>query len=168
MKIQTFIFNWQGQYEKTKEKQTQLSAIGVVPVVINSDDNHREDDPNWHNIGEESYFTAQFLKAIELFDADVMFHIQADASYSDWKKLYDDAEKYYDVTDWGIYAPNVDYTWYDSTRTDDTIEHPRGTNYNTDQAEQEMWHLYNSLTPDVKEAFGLIKNNKDGLSKYYT
>ena len=43
----------------------------------------------------------------------------------------------------------------------------RGTNYNTDQAEQEMWHLYNSLTPDVKEAFGLIKNNKDGLSKYY-
>jgi hypothetical protein len=70
MKIQTFIFNWRGQYEKTKEKQKQLSAIGVVPVVINSDDNHREDDPNWHNIGEDSYFTAQFLKAIELFDKD--------------------------------------------------------------------------------------------------
>ena len=65
MKIQTFIFNWRGQYEKTKEKQKQLSAIGVVPVVINSDDNHREDNPNWHNIGEESYFTAQFLKSTQ-------------------------------------------------------------------------------------------------------
>jgi len=88
MKIQTFIFNWQGQYEKTKEKQKQLSAIGVVPVVINSDDNHREDDPNWHNIGEESYFTAQFLKAIELFDADAMFHIQADALKDSYTQEY--------------------------------------------------------------------------------
>ena len=118
MKIQTFIFNWRGQYEKTKEKQKQLSAIGVVPVVINSDDNHREDDPNWHNIGEESYFTAQFLKAVELFDADVMFHIQADASYDDWASIYKGAEECFDTYNWGIYAPNVNYTWYDSSRTD--------------------------------------------------
>jgi hypothetical protein len=118
MKIQTFIFNWRGQYEKTKEKQKQLSAIGVVPVVINSDDNHREDDPNWHNIGEESYFTAQFLKAIELFDADVMFHIQADASYDNWTEIYAGAEECFDTYNWGIYAPNVDYTFYDSSRAD--------------------------------------------------
>jgi hypothetical protein len=118
MKIQTFIFNWRGQYEKTKEKQKQLSAIGVVPVVINSDDNHREDNPNWHNIGEESYFTAQFLKALELFDGDAMFHIQADASYSNWAEIYAGAEECFDTYNWGIYAPNVDYTWYSSERTD--------------------------------------------------
>ena len=117
MLIQTFIFNWRGQYEKTKEKQKQLSAIGIVPVVINSDDNHREDDPNWHNIGEDSYFTAQFLKAIELFDGDALFHIQADASYDDWASIYKGAKDCFDTYNWGIYAPNVDYTWYDASRT---------------------------------------------------
>ena len=119
MKIQTFIFNWRGQYDKTIEKIDQLMAIGVQPVVINSDEEHERDD--WHNIGEDSYFTAQFLKAIEVFeqgDADVLFHIQADASYENWAPIYADAEKYFEVYNWGIYAPNVDYTWYDSSRTD--------------------------------------------------
>jgi len=233
MKIQTFIFNWRGQYEKTIEKEMQLNAIGVTPIVINSDDENKED--RWHNIGEESYFTAQFLKAIELFDGDVLFHIQGDASYDNWRQLYEDAKKYYEITDWGIYAPNVDYTWYDSTRTDihsidfpvdqlkivantdctcwfihkdvinwykelkldfgkykmgwcwdivfpalcfihqrpvvrdyaHTIEHPRGTNYNTDQAEREMWDLFNSLPVDLKQAFGYIKGHREKLASYY-
>lgn len=233
MKVQTFIFNWRGQYEKTKQKVEQLKEIGVEPIVINSDDNHRDKD--WHNIGEESYFTAQFLKAIELFDADVLFHIQADASYDNWKQLYDDALKYYERTEWGIYAPNVDYTWYDSSRTDvdnlaidldqlrvvgntdctcwfihkdiinkfresgldfspykmgwcwdivlsaisyinqrpvlrdygHTIQHPKGTNYNTIQAETEMWQLFNSLSEELKEAFSYIKGDRLKLIKYY-
>jgi hypothetical protein len=116
MNIQTFIFNWRGQYEKTLEKIEQLKEFGVTPIIINSDDLHC--DEGWHNIGEESYFTAQFLKAIELFDGDVMFHIQADASYDDWSKIYEGAKQCFDVYNWGIYAPNVDYTWYDSSRTD--------------------------------------------------
>jgi hypothetical protein len=236
MNIQTFIFNWRGQYSKTRAKELQLRAIGVEPVVINSDDTITHE--HWHNIGDDSYFNAQFLKALEVFDAsdcDVLFHVQADASYDNWKQLYDDAEKYYEMTDWGIYAPNVDYTWYDSSRTDvaaldfpidklkivantdctcwfihkdiidefkarkidmtkykmgwgwdivfpaiafinkrpvirdynHTIEHPRGTNYDTDKAEQEMWALYNSLEPDVKQAFGYIKGDKEKLSEYY-
>lgn len=116
MKIQTFIFNWRNQYEKTKEKLKQLNEIGVTPIVINSDDEHR--DEGWINIGEESYFTDQFITALKNFDADVLFHIQGDASYDNWKQLYEDAEKYFHETNWGIYAPNVDYTWYDASRTD--------------------------------------------------
>jgi hypothetical protein len=116
MNIQTFIFNWRGQYEKTLHKIEQLKKIGVVPTIINSDEEHN--DSSWHNIGEDSYFTAQFLKALELFNGDVLFHIQSDASYDNWEKLYNDAEKYYKEYNWGIYAPNVDYTWYDSSRTD--------------------------------------------------
>jgi hypothetical protein len=48
-----------------------------------------------------------------------------------------------------------------------TIEHPRGTNYDTNKAEQEMWHLYNSLDPEVKQAFSFIKGNKELLASYY-
>ena len=119
MKIITFIFNWRGQYDKTIEKVKQLREIGVEPIVINSDDDHKDSD--WHNIGEDSYFTAQFMKALELFHkfkGDVLFHIQGDASYDNWKQLYEDAEKYYETYEWGIYAPNVDYTWYDSAKVD--------------------------------------------------
>jgi hypothetical protein len=123
MNIQTFIFNWRGQYEKTKQKIAQLHKIGVTPIVINSDDLFRENE--WHNIGEESYFTAQFVKAIELFTGDVLFHIQGDASYENWEQLYKDAESAFNETNCGIYAPNVDYTWYDSSKTDiDTIRIP--------------------------------------------
>jgi hypothetical protein len=236
MKILTFIFNWRGQYEKTIKKVKQLREIGVEPIVINSDDEHK--DSNWHNIGEDSYFTAQFMKAIELFykfKGDVFFHIQGDASYDNWKQIYENAEKYYEDAEWGIYAPNVDYTWYTPERTNvtsidfplgeckmvsntdctcwfihkdildlykernldlsqykmgwcwdlvftalsyvnkrpvirdyaHTIDHPQGTNYNTNQAEKEMWDFYENLPEDLKEAFGYIKGDRNKLSKYY-
>jgi hypothetical protein len=116
MKIQTFIFNWRGQYAKTKHKITQLHQLGIEAIVINSDDLYKE--YGWYNIGEESYFTDQFLKALELFDGDILFHIQGDASYDNWEQLYKDAENAFRETNCGIYAPNVDYTWYDSSRTD--------------------------------------------------
>ena len=116
MKIQTFIFNWRNQYAKTKEKITQLTNIGIDPIIINSDEQYNEF--GWHNIGEESYFTAQYLKAIELFDGDVLFHIQADASYDNWEPIYKAAEFYIAKYNCGIYAPNVDYTFYDSSRVD--------------------------------------------------
>lgn len=233
MKIHTIIFNWRGQYENTIKKIEQLKAIGVTPSVINSDDEHREE--GWHNVGEESYFTALFIKAIEIFDGDVMFHIQADASYDNWEQLYKDAEKYYEMTEWGIYAPNVDYTWYDASRTNvdtldfpidklkivantdctcwfihkdvinwykssgldfapytmgwcwdiifpaycfmnkrpvirdynHTISHPRGTKYDTNLAEREMWDMYQTLPQDLQEAFAYIKGDRQQLYKYY-
>lgn len=116
MNIQTFIFNWRGQYEKTKHKINQLNQIDIEPIVINSDDERKE--VGWHNIGEESYLTAQTLKAIELFDSDAMFIILADASFDNWYDIYQSAEKYSEKYKWGIYAPNVDYTWYDAGKVD--------------------------------------------------
>lgn len=116
VKIHTFIFNWRGQYDKTVEKIKQLTDLGHTPTVINSDEAHN--DEGWVNVGESAYFTDQFIKALELFDGDVLFHIQADGSYNDWNNLIKDAEESFDTYKWGIYAPNVDYTWYDASRTD--------------------------------------------------
>lgn len=234
MNIQTFIFNWRGQYENTIKKETQLKSLGKSPIVINSDDEYNNVD-GWVHIGDNCYFGEQFAKAVELFDGDVLFHVQADASYDNWEQLYSDAKKYFDQTEWGIYAPNVDYTWYDSSRTDitslefpieglkivantdctcwfvhkdiidlykkrdlkleqykmgwswdivlpaicyinqrpvirdynHTINHPQGTNYNTQQAEKEMWDLFKSLPEDLQEAFSYIKGDRQQLAKYY-
>lgn len=236
MKIKPFIFNWNGQYENTVLKERQLADIKIPATIINSDDNHNQ--PDWVNIGNECYFGAQFAKAVELFlesDADVLFHIQGDASYDNWEKLCSDAKTYFEMTEWGIYAPNVDYTWYYSSRTDvdtldfpipglkivantdctcwfihrdilqsykerdlkleqykmgwswdiilpaiayisqrpvirdynHTVQHPKGTNYNVEQAEKEMNDLFYSLPTDLKLAFACIKGDRNKLAEYY-
>lgn len=116
MDIQSFIFNWKGQYEKTCEKEDQIKDIFGSVTVINSDDTNEKD--HWVNIGDDCYYTDQFMKALELFDGDVLFHIQGDASYEKISELVKDAKKYYEEYEWGIYAPNVDYTWYTSENTD--------------------------------------------------
>lgn len=116
MNIQPFIFNWKGQYQKTLDKEQSLQKIFDKVTVINSDDTNEEE--KWINIGDDCFYTDQFMKALELFDGDVLFHIQGDASYDKLEELVSDAKKYFEEYEWGIYAPNVDYTWYTSENTD--------------------------------------------------
>lgn len=116
MKIDAFIFNWPRQFENTKILEAQLSKVLDKVTVINSDDDNSL--PHWVNIGNESYFTAQFFKALELFDGDVMFHIQADASHNDWQGIVSSAKDCFANNNCGIYAPNVDFTGWISNRVD--------------------------------------------------
>jgi len=116
MIIQPFIFNWKGQYQKTIDKEKELQKIFDKVFVINSDDTNEKEE--WINIGDECYYTEQFMKALELFNGDILFHIQGDASYDKLEELVSDAKKYFEEYEWGIYAPNVDYTWYTSENTD--------------------------------------------------
>lgn len=114
--IQPFIFNWNGQFEKTCIIQDSLSSIFDKVIVINSDaENTRE---NWINLGNDAYFSDQFRKALELFDGDILMHIQGDVTYDRWEELVYDARKYFDYYNAGIYAPNIDYTWYTAENTD--------------------------------------------------
>lgn len=116
MNIQPFIFNWRGQYEKTCKIESDLKVLFENVRVINSDDNNKKDE--WLNIGESAYFAKQFLTAIDLFDGDIFFHIQGDIVFDQWKEFKENAIKYFDLYKWGIFAPNVDYTWYDSYNAD--------------------------------------------------
>jgi hypothetical protein len=227
------VFNWRGQYENTKAKLEQLKSVDTKVTVINSDEAHN--DEGWVNVGEDAYFNAQMMKAIELFDGDVLAHIQADASYDDWNKLYADAEKYLIKYNAGIYAPNVDYTWYTAERTDvptlstndagikpvgcpdctcwfiqkwvinefknskidmspykmgwgwdllfpafsylrgfpvlrdynHTIQHPRGTNYNKEQAEIEMHNLFITVPQQIHEAMYYVKFDRNKLANFF-
>lgn len=114
--IQPFIFNWNGQFEKTCQIEKELTKIFDKVVVINSDDNNTKD--NWINLGNDAYFSDQFRKALELFDADILMHVQGDVEYDDWCRLVHDARQYMDYYNAGIYAPNIDYSWYSSENTD--------------------------------------------------
>ena len=78
MDIHVFIFNWRNQFDQTVEKEKALSALGYRVTVINSDEENEQ--AHWVNLGESAYFTDQFMKALELFDGDVMFHVQGDVA----------------------------------------------------------------------------------------
>jgi len=113
--IHIFIFNWKNQYTKTKQKELFLKSNGFSVSVINSDELFNEED--WIHLGEDAYFNHQFLKAIELFligNKKILLHIQADASLCNKEilNLLSDAILYFNKYNCGIYAPNVDYTFW--------------------------------------------------------
>jgi hypothetical protein len=233
MNIQPFIFNWNRQFEKTCAIEDALMPLFDKITVINSDDNNTRQ--GWIDIGDASHFSDQFRKALELFDGDVLFHVQGDVSYDRWEELIEDAKKYLEYYDAGIYAPNVDYTWYSAGNSDinslesdhsnikmvastdetvwfikkeiiqemldrevdfsnnkmgwgwdlvlsaicfansrpvirdynHTIDHPMGTNYNSEKAGEEMLELWNSLDPDLKEIVSYIKGDREKIAKYF-
>ena len=106
MNIQSFIFNWRNQFASTLAIEKQLNKILDQVNVINSDENNYR--AYWHNIGEDSYYSAQFLKALDLHDGkSLFFHAQGDTSYDNWEQLVKDAQYYMQKYNAGIYYPKV-------------------------------------------------------------
>jgi hypothetical protein len=157
MNIQPFIFNWRGQYNKTCKIESDLKKIFDNIVVINSDDDNKKEE--WVNIGESAYFAHQFLKAIELFDGDIFFHIQGDITFDKWEELVRDGIKYFNEFKWGIYAPNVDYTWYNSQNADvNTLQFKEYKNLKVvSNPDCTVWMIH-------KDIIGIIKNALPQLS----
>lgn len=162
MNIQPFIFNWRGQYEKTCKIESDLKNIFDKVTVINSDDNNKKDE--WVNIGEESYFAHQFLKAIELFDGDIFFHIQGDITFDKWQDLVKDGIKYFDEFGWGIYAPNVDYTWYSANNADvNTIQFKQYENLKVvSNPDCTVWMIHKDVLSILKNAVPQLSHLKYG------
>lgn len=127
MKIQPIIFNWRGQYEKTRSTEKALKKYD--PIVINSDEEHER--KKWINLGEDAWYTASFIKALEVFDGDVLLQIQGDATYEDWDGLIGDAVSHYNTLQWGVYAPDATWTEWNPHRTNITGISPGipGLNY---------------------------------------
>jgi hypothetical protein len=115
-RIVPFIFSWKGQFENARRTEAQLLEIFDRVIVINSDDENTR--PGWIDIGDESYFAAQFFKALELFDGDILFHVQADASYENWRAVVGNALEYFGKYRWGVFAPDVDFTNWNPARAD--------------------------------------------------
>jgi len=103
MKIHPFIFSWRGQYDRACQTEKALIAAGYPPIVINSDPDNNPS--HWINLGDGAWFSQQWQLATHMLRGDVMFHIQADATYDNWAGLIADAEKYFEKYNCGIYAP---------------------------------------------------------------
>ena len=101
--IQPFIFNWPGQTHRAKQTYQQLKTLGYNPTVVNSDPEYQPFE--WINLGNDAWFAQQWNLATNLFTGDILFHIQADATYDQWQSLINHAQEYLETYDWGIYSP---------------------------------------------------------------
>ena len=157
MNIQPFIFNWNNQFEKTCTIQDSLLEIFDKVTVINSDENNTRD--GWINLGDDAYFSDQFRKALELFDGDILMHVQGDVSYDNWRKLVEDAREYFDYYDAGIYAPNVDYTWYSSENVDiNSLQSDHSNIKMVACTDETVWFIRKDI---IQEMFNLKVNFSD-------
>jgi hypothetical protein len=109
MKIQTFVFNWVGHEQNAVALERSLGRLCDVRV-INSDSTVESRHAGWRHIGDSAYFTDQWNTALELFDGDILFHIQADASYPNFAAMFERCRFAIGRHNCGVYAPNVDFT----------------------------------------------------------
>ena len=161
-RIVPFIFNWKGQFENAMRIEDELGMTCGNVTVINSDDDHTRG--SWLDIGDESYFKAQFFKALELFDGDILFHIQADASYGNWPALMDSALEAFDKYRWGVFAPNVDFSPWPSARTDvawDALREPNLRLVNCTDCT--CWMIHRDMVEQFKQRAALFARNKFGM-----
>lgn len=161
MNIQPFIFNWNNQFKKTCTIEDSLSKIFNNVTVINSDDNNTRD--GWIDLGDDAYFSDQFKKALELFDGDILMHVQGDVTYDNWEKLVEDARTYLDYYDAGIYAPNIDYTWYSSENTDiNSLESDHSNIKMVSCTDETVWFIRKDIIQEMIDRKIDFSNNKMG------
>lgn len=108
-RIDAFIFNWRGHHANARVLEREIGKLTRVQV-INSDEEVRDLYPHWVHLDESAYCAAQWNKAKQLFDGDILFHIQADAYFNQFKDLFASAVDLFEAWPVGIYEPNVDYT----------------------------------------------------------
>lgn len=151
MKIHPFIFCWKGQTANAINlEQIFLQIFGNV-TVINSGENSRRE--NWIDIGNDAYFAEQFSTACDIFNGDIMLHVQADVTFNDWRSVVDSAIYYYSLYSYGIYAPNINYTAYTSDYVDISCANKTGSLKNVLLTDCSAWFLDKSVINFFKKKY---------------
>ena len=108
MRVQAFIFNWLGAKQHADELERALGPL-CPTTVVNSDDARRADRPGWVHLGGDAWFARQWNEALARFDADALFHVQADAWHDDFAAVLRSCESWMERGA-GVWAPDVDWT----------------------------------------------------------
>lgn len=152
MNVQPFIFNWPGRYKNTKILLSQLKQVFGGVTVVNSDENNRP--KKWINLTDQHYFSGQFNAALQNFTGDVLFHVQGDVKYNNWKQLVDDAVFYMERYSCGIYAPNIDFTVWKTDCCKITDHHNMLSHDNLDIVsctDETVWFIHKDIINKLKE-----------------
>jgi len=108
-RVQGFVFTWKGHAEHAARLERELAAVMPV-MVINSEPDVAAAHPSWITLDDSAYFAAQWNAAIARFDADILFHMQADAWSDRLPDIVRRASRLFEQYPLGMYEPNVDFT----------------------------------------------------------
>jgi len=113
MRYQFFVFAWPGYFQAASQLQHALQIRGCdVSVIASGADGW---DANWTHLDNSAYFGEQFLTSLDAFDSDIFVHIQADALIPDLDHFLRRLKLGHSHPRVGIWAPDVDYTFYRSS-----------------------------------------------------
>lgn len=110
MHFQFFVFAWPGWAHAAEKLEMSLVDRGEDVHVIAS--GIPEAPERWLSLTDDAYFGEQFVTALRNFKGDVLVHIQADASITDMDRFLHRLRTAYALCDPGVWAPDVDYTFY--------------------------------------------------------
>lgn len=230
---QFYVFNWKSTLDNVLDYEKRLKQSNKNFKIVNIVEEYTY--PDWIQLDDSYYFTKQFNHAIQDFNGDFYFHIQGDVTTDvDFNQIEEYMIEVYEQSNFGVYAPNVDWTFWDQksiiantsidhlkiVRTTDcsfwcihkdiieeykkyidimekhnkfgwsvdllicsisylknrkvlrdyryTVNHPKGTAYNTRDAEVEMHNLVNHLPEDLGKVYYSMHRNGEYLLSLLT
>jgi hypothetical protein len=110
MKFQAFINTWQDKWKNALALETALKQCADTVTVVNTNSQIRSEHPSWIHADESEYYSETLNRCTAMFDADVFFQIQADASFDNFDRMFERAEHCFNSRGAGVFEPNADYT----------------------------------------------------------
>jgi hypothetical protein len=110
--LQVFIFNY-GLMENAQKLYSQFEALGVNAVILDSDSGKDVPDLEYIHAFDNVYYSGLWNEALNLFTGSHMLIVTSDVEIPDARKLVNNAKMFYKSDKAWIYAPNVNYTFWD-------------------------------------------------------
>ena len=108
-----FIFNWKSTLDNVLNYELELKKHNKNYKIVNIVEDYTYSD--WIQLDDSFYFTKQFNEAIKNFKGDFYFHIQGDVTTNiDFNEIENKMIEIYEKSNFGVYAPNVDWTFWDN------------------------------------------------------
>jgi hypothetical protein len=157
-----FVFNWKPTIHNVLDYEKRLKESNKQHRIVNIVEDYTY--PNWLQLDDSYYFTKQFHKAIQNFDGDFYFHIQGDVTTDlDIEQIEERMIETYKKSSFGVYAPNVDWTFWDqkSIIGNTKFDHLKVVR-TTDCS---FWCIHRDVIEDYKQYIEVMnKHNKYGWS----
>jgi len=118
--VHTFILSWPGFEEKARVLELAVAGatdhLSVIHSLTGPSDATIPD--HWIVLPDGAYYGVKFEKSLELCEADVMLHIQADVECDEWPRFLAECRNAFaSHPDLALFAPLVDWTPWSLERT---------------------------------------------------
>lgn len=109
--LQVFIFNY-GLMDNALKLKNQFKDIGVSAVILDSNSgNPLPDDEDVYSF-DNIYYSGLWNEALDMLTGSHMMIITSDVTIPDARKLVNNAKSFFRSDKAAIYAPNVNYTFW--------------------------------------------------------